>query len=1071
MDRKTIGRYTLKQELGRGGMASVYLAEDPRFGRDVAIKILPRTFLHDPQFRSRFDREARAIATLEHPAIVPVYDVGEEDDQPYLVMRYMAGGTLADRLRTGAMSLADAQPIIQRLASALDRAHKQGIIHRDLKPGNILFDGDNNAYLADFGIAHLAESSAAYTGSAIIGTPTYMSPEQARGNMKLDGRSDIYSLGVIFYEMLTGRPPYAAETAVGVAMRHISDPIPSAWETQPHLPETVDTVVNQAMAKDREVRYQTAAELAKAVSDVRIGRQIKAAAPATRIIDESELKAVETAVATPVASKSRLPLYALLGLAALLLIGGVSYCTLDRGPIVVLTPTDVATAIPEATERVIVAATATATATPDLTAAAPFLDSFSADSASGTEGDTIVFEWSAGGAADDAFRLIKTIGDDEETIAVDPVDTFSYTLTEEDLDVSEIAFQLTHDGDPLGDPLTVAVDCPYQWFFAPDTMVGSEQCPGKPLVSQGVQQDFENGTMIWIQDLDRLFVLLPDGDSFDVRDSFIASSDPATDPTIDVPDRFLQPENGFGKLWRERQGLRDEIGFATDVEKGYRAVIQQDRTTDVRFMRLDQCQVLIIPPDSGDDDNAGEWRIQPGVDGCDSDGDVRFAKVTATALPTLTPTRTSTPTKTPTATSTDEPTATRRATLIPAVPATNTPRPTNTRVPATSTPRPTNTSIPPTNTPVRPTNTPIPPTNTPVRPTNTPIPPTNTPVQPTNTPIPPTNTPVRPTNTPIPPTNTPVRPTNTPLPPTNTPVRPTNTPIPPTNTPVLPTNTPAPPTNTPVRQTNTPLPPTNTPAPVAGTLLSFTADRDRASLEQTITLSWQTSGATGDLSLLKQVTGGITPMQTFSVSANGSRQFVVTENDHNGRELLFTLRGNGIEESVAVTLDCPYEWFFSPDDFVNANACPERPSGSTNGAKQRFQNGSMFWAAATDKIYVHLFNGASQIFVDNFDESTMPIDSCPDVTVPSNKPDRGFGLVWCTQDAIRSALGDPIEGPSGYSSFVQRSRLPGRLVEFIRIGNSTGSHILEIPIGSGTWTERTNVNGAHSDGFVDVLSP
>src|SRR4030065_187040 len=160
MTSSAFGRYEIKAEIGRGGMATVYRAHDPRFGRDVAIKVLPREFLHDPKFRTRFGREAQAIAALEHPNIVPVYDYGEEEGQPFLVMRYMAGGSLADRMNAGPLALEEGSKIIGRLAPALDEAHLNGIIHRDLKPGNILFDHRGDPALSDFGIAKLAGETA-----------------------------------------------------------------------------------------------------------------------------------------------------------------------------------------------------------------------------------------------------------------------------------------------------------------------------------------------------------------------------------------------------------------------------------------------------------------------------------------------------------------------------------------------------------------------------------------------------------------------------------------------------------------------------------------------------------------------------------------------------------------------------------------------------------------------------------------------------------------------------------------------------------------------------------------------
>ncbi|MCI0394243.1 MAG: protein kinase [Chloroflexi bacterium] len=265
---RTIGRYQVIAELGQGGMSTVYRAHDPRFGRDVAVKLLPAAFLHRPTFRARFEREARTIAALEHAAIVPVYDFGEHEDQPYLVMRLMAGGTLADRLRHGPLSLQGATAILERIGPALDKAHARGIVHRDLKPANILFDQDGNAFLSDFGIVKVTEAPTALTGSHIVGTPAYMSPEQAQGEASLDGRSDVYALGAILFEMLTGEPPYQADTPMGLVVKQITEPTPRLWDTRPDLPPGCDSVIQTAMAKNREQRYATAGAMSAALAAV-----------------------------------------------------------------------------------------------------------------------------------------------------------------------------------------------------------------------------------------------------------------------------------------------------------------------------------------------------------------------------------------------------------------------------------------------------------------------------------------------------------------------------------------------------------------------------------------------------------------------------------------------------------------------------------------------------------------------------------------------------------------------------------------------------------------------------------
>jgi serine/threonine protein kinase/WD40 repeat protein len=255
-----ISRYEIQEELGRGGMATVFRAFDPHFKREVALKVLPPQFLHDPQFRARFRREAETIAALEHHAIVPVYDFGEEDQQPYLVMRLMTGGSLAERLQKGALPWPEVLAITERVAAALERAHQNGVIHRDLKPENVLFDQYGDAFLADFGIARLAESQATLTGSGLIGTPAYMSPEQIEGKL-VDGRSDIYALGIILFEMLTGEKPYKADTPAMVLVKQMTEPVPRILELQPALPPICETVIARAMAKDPADRFQQATEL------------------------------------------------------------------------------------------------------------------------------------------------------------------------------------------------------------------------------------------------------------------------------------------------------------------------------------------------------------------------------------------------------------------------------------------------------------------------------------------------------------------------------------------------------------------------------------------------------------------------------------------------------------------------------------------------------------------------------------------------------------------------------------------------------------------------------------------
>jgi len=258
-----LGRYEIREELGRGGMATVYLGYDPQFKRTVAVKVLPPQFTHDPDFFARFEQEAETIAQLEHTAIVPVYDYGRNGDLPYFVMRLMAGGDLRAAIRQGALPPARVAAISQRIGAALDKAHNRGIVHRDIKPSNILFDDDEYAYLSDFGIVRLTELTRTVT---MIGTPEYMTPEQIRGE-GVDGRSDVYQLGVVIYEMLTGRQPFTGENTAALLYKHAHEPAPPLQNLNASLPPACEDVIQQALAKNPADRFATASSLADALAE------------------------------------------------------------------------------------------------------------------------------------------------------------------------------------------------------------------------------------------------------------------------------------------------------------------------------------------------------------------------------------------------------------------------------------------------------------------------------------------------------------------------------------------------------------------------------------------------------------------------------------------------------------------------------------------------------------------------------------------------------------------------------------------------------------------------------------
>lgn len=584
---QTIGKYRIVAQLGRGGMAVVYKAYQSTLDRYVAIKVLHGHLAFDPDFVSRFEREAKAVAALRHPNIIQVFDFDKQDDMYYMAMEFINGPTLKleleERHQQGKLlSLKETGRLMVALCRAIDYAHSRGMVHRDLKPANFILTEDGQILILDFGIAKIVGDVKHTVTGAVIGTPAYMSPEQGQGK-RGDYRSDIYSLGVVLYEMVTGKVPFDADTPYAVIMKHISDPLPLPRTVNPNIPEALERVILKALSKDPAGRFQSGLEFAAAIQkaltlnadDNLALNPLKTIAVPPKVVDAPvKITATpandmvvcpvcgEKSPATskyctacgnslilppePTALTSNKFLWFGLGiggivalLLAITVIAGIFFVLNQPGKTATLTPAAAQVAeLPTPT----VTPTPTPTSKPDTPTPAPTATATARIAA----GDAIVV--------------------DTATPTVTPTPTSTPTPAP------------TATPTPLGQNCSRSAGSTFNGLW--QTYRHLLGCPtsNQRTLSFMAEELFQGGRMFWREDLDEIYVVFDR--QFDGTELFQGRW--RTDPTwkwdgsypngtgANPPAGLVEPIRGFGWVWRNKMnGANGPMGWALDAEHGF----------------------------------------------------------------------------------------------------------------------------------------------------------------------------------------------------------------------------------------------------------------------------------------------------------------------------------------------------------------------------------------------------------------------------------------------------------------------------------------------------------------------
>lgn len=541
-----VDRYRLQALIGTGGVAAVYRAIDTVTEKRLAIKILFPPPAAGRTLRERFRHEARTVARLDHPGILGIFDMGEADGHPFIAMPLVEGPSLQALLETrGRLDETTAAEIAMQVAQALDYAHAGGVIHRDVKPSNILLDTQGRPLLTDFGVARALDTPSLTATGFSVGTPIYMSPEQASGRTDLDGRADLYSLGVVLYQMVTGHTPFRGSTPQ-VMHAHVYQP-PPAPSSVAEVSPAMEAIILRTLAKDPHDRYATGAALA---ADLR--SLVEATHTRQPLVSAEEppanARGQDTQLSSPLPRARRAAggwaVRALAGLLILAVIGGGVWLA---------TNSPIQAPAPSPTSAPPVAVLTSPSATPPLSSSIrPTAEEPSPTRVSPT---TSQVSSRATATPSPTSTPTPTSPPSPTSTPSPPPPTFTPTLTP----------------TPCPQPAAPIFD---DWLASEASLRGQVGCPRSQAgQAPGAWEPFEGGQMLWRGDLQQVYVLYAPG-TWAVYDDEWREGDLEWDPSIRAPDGLYQPGRGFGLVWRERAGVRDVLGWATATEASFNASFQ-----------------------------------------------------------------------------------------------------------------------------------------------------------------------------------------------------------------------------------------------------------------------------------------------------------------------------------------------------------------------------------------------------------------------------------------------------------------------------------------------------------------